>query len=66
MSACGTTVVTGRSVKGEDVLALGVPTGEAVGSALRQIEEWWIGEDFRPGRDEALARLKEVIGLRAA
>ncbi|HEY7607659.1 MAG TPA: CCA tRNA nucleotidyltransferase [Alphaproteobacteria bacterium] len=53
-------------VKGEDVLALGVPTGEAVGSALRQVEEWWIGEDFRPGRDEALARLKEVIGPRAA
>lgn len=53
-------------VKGEDVLALGVPTGEAVGSALRQVEEWWIGEDFRPGRDEALARLKQVIGARAA
>ena len=53
-------------VKGEDVLALGVPIGEAVGSALRQIEEWWIGEDFRPGRDEALARLKQVIGPRAA
>jgi len=53
-------------VKGEDVLALGVPTGEAVGSALRQVEDWWIGEDFRPGRDEALARLKQVIGPRAA
>jgi len=53
-------------VKGEDVLALGVPTGEAVGSALRQIEEWWIGQDFRPGRDETLARLKQVIGPRAA
>jgi poly(A) polymerase len=53
-------------VKGDDVLALGVPTGEAVGTALRQIEEWWIGEDFKPGRDEALARLKQVIGPRAA
>jgi poly(A) polymerase len=53
-------------VKGEDVLALGVPTGEAVGSALRQVEDWWIGEDFRPGRDEALARLKQMIGPRAA
>jgi poly(A) polymerase len=53
-------------VNGEDVLALGVPTGEAVGSALRQVEEWWIGEDFRPGRDETLARLKQVIGPRAA
>jgi poly(A) polymerase len=53
-------------VKGEDVLALGVPTGEAVGRALREVEEWWIGEDFRPGRDEALARLEQVIGPRAA
>jgi poly(A) polymerase len=53
-------------VKGDDVLALGVPTGEAVGSALRQVEEWWIGEDFRPGRQETLARLRQVIGSRAA
>jgi poly(A) polymerase len=53
-------------VKGEDVLALGVPTGEAVGTALRQIEEWWIGEDFKPGRDEALQRLKQVVGPHAA
>jgi poly(A) polymerase len=53
-------------VKGEDVLALGVPTGEAVGSTLRQIEEWWIGEDFKPGRDEALARLKQVVTPPAA
>jgi poly(A) polymerase len=53
-------------VKGDDVLALGVPTGEAVGSLLRLIEDWWIERDFRPGREETLIRLKQVIGPRAA
>ncbi len=53
-------------IKGDDVLALGVPTGEAVGSLLRLIEDWWINEDFRPGRDELLARLKQLIGRRVA
>ena len=53
-------------VKGDDVLALGVPTGEAVGSLLRLIEDWWIEKDFKPSREEALIRLKQVIGPRAA
>ena len=53
-------------VKGDDVLALGIPAGEAVGQALKQVEEWWVGEDFRPDRAAALARLKQVIGPRAA
>ena len=53
-------------VKGDDVLALGVPTGEAVGSLLRLIEDWWIERDFRPSREEALIRLKQVVGPRAA
>jgi poly(A) polymerase len=53
-------------VKGDDVLALGVPTGEAVGSLLRLIEDWWIERDFKPSREETLIRLKQVIGPRAA
>jgi poly(A) polymerase len=53
-------------VKGDDVLALGVPSGEAVGSLLRLVEDWWIERDFRPSREEALSRLKQVIGPRAA
>ena len=52
-------------IGGDDVMALGVPGGEAVGAALKRIEAWWIGEDFRPGRAEALAQLKETIGPRA-
>jgi len=53
-------------VKGDDVLALGIPAGEAVGAALKQVEDWWIGEDFRPKREAALAYLKQVAGPRAA
>lgn len=53
-------------VKGDDILALGVPTGEAVGSLLRLIEDWWVEKDFRPSREEALIRLKQVVGPRAA
>jgi poly(A) polymerase len=53
-------------VKGDDVLALGVPTGEAVGSLLRLIEDWWIERDFKPSREEALIRLKQVVGPRVA
>jgi poly(A) polymerase len=51
-------------VRGEDVLALGVPTGEAVGLALRQIEDWWIGEDFHPQREQALEKLRTVVAAR--
>lgn len=45
-------------VKGRDVLALGVENGPAVGRLLRDVEDWWIENDFRPGRDECLAKLK--------
>ncbi|MCW5771457.1 MAG: CCA tRNA nucleotidyltransferase [Rhodospirillaceae bacterium] len=53
-------------VSGEDVLALGVPTGAAVGFALHRVEEWWMEADFRPQRDEALAVLRRVVGPRPA
>lgn len=45
---------------GADVLALGVAAGPAVGRMLASAEDWWIAEGFRPGRDEVLARLREL------
>ena len=45
-------------VKGRDVLALGVENGPAVGRLLRDVEDWWIENDFRPSRDECFAKLK--------
>ncbi len=66
LDACEAWEPVSLPVRGDDVLALGVPTGEAVGSLLRLIEDWWIERDFKPGREETLIRLKQVIGPRAA
>lgn len=45
-------------VKGRDVLELGVPPGPQVGEMLRRVEQWWEDNDYRPGREECLARLR--------
>lgn len=47
-------------VSGADALALGVRPGKRVGELLRALEAWWIESDFRPGRAECLARLREL------
>jgi tRNA nucleotidyltransferase/poly(A) polymerase len=35
-------------LSGRDVVELGVERGPLVGQMLRQIEQWWIGQDFAP------------------
>lgn len=47
-------------VTGNDVLALGMEPGEAVGDLLARLEDWWITEDFTPGREDCLAKLKAL------
>ena len=47
-------------VRGGDVTALGVPPGRRVGALLRAVEAWWEAGDFRAGRAETLARLREL------
>ena len=47
-------------ISGEDALALGLE-GPAVGRALEAVEAWWIENDFAPGRDDCLGRLREAI-----
>jgi poly(A) polymerase len=44
-------------VKGADALALGVPHGPEVGQLLAEVEQWWIDEDFKPDRKQALEKL---------
>lgn len=48
---------------GEDALNIGYPRGPAIGQALGVVEEWWIGEDFKPGRAECLKKLGERFGF---
>jgi poly(A) polymerase len=45
-------------VKGRDALALGAAPGAAVGDLLAQVEAWWVDADFRPSREDCLARLR--------
>ncbi len=52
-------------VGGEDVVALGVAEGPEVGRVLAQIEAWWEAGDYRAGRDEALAKLGELVDAAA-
>jgi poly(A) polymerase len=49
-------------VSGADVMAAGAPRGPKVGEALRTLEAWWIDGDFQADRDQALAKLKEIVG----
>ncbi|MCB1378915.1 MAG: CCA tRNA nucleotidyltransferase [Alphaproteobacteria bacterium] len=44
-------------VSGHDLINHGIAPGPAVGQTLRQLEDWWVASDFRPGRDELLQRL---------
>jgi len=46
-------------VGGDDALAAGLK-GPEIGQALRKLEEWWMAEDFQPGRDALLARLGKM------
>lgn len=48
-------------VAGRDLLELGLERGPRVGEVLRQIEAWWIAEDFRPGREDCLGFTRSLI-----
>lgn len=44
-------------LSGRDIVAAGVPAGPQVGEALREVESWWIEQDFLPGAQELIGRL---------
>ncbi|MDD3289079.1 MAG: hypothetical protein PHX43_08815, partial [Alphaproteobacteria bacterium] len=44
-------------VKGEDLVERGVAPGPQVGELLREIEAWWIEQNFKPSKDECLRRI---------
>lgn len=48
-------------VRGVDLVEMGLAAGPAVGDALRQLEIWWIGEDFAPDRCACLAESRRII-----
>jgi poly(A) polymerase len=50
---------------GRDVLALGVPSGPAVGALLGQVHRWWRDGGFTADRAACLARLEELAAERS-
>lgn len=47
-------------VSGEDLLALGLRQGPAIGQLLRRLEEAWIRSDFQLSHEDLIARAGEV------
>jgi poly(A) polymerase len=47
-------------LRGDDVAALGIAPGPAVGRLLLAVRRWWEEGDFAAGREGCLAKLKEL------
>jgi poly(A) polymerase len=47
-------------VKGRDLLALGLGRGPALGALLRDLELWWLEQDFRPDAAALLAKARDL------
>ncbi len=48
------------ALSGEDVMAAGVPPGPMVGAVLREVEAWWIDNDFIDDRLSIIEALKAI------
>ena len=48
-------------VSGRDLVAMGIPSGPAVGALLSRVEDWWIGAGFAPGREAALDYARGLV-----
>jgi len=46
---------------GRDVIALGQSRGPRIGQLLREVQQWWVENDFRPTHEDCLATLKRLI-----
>jgi poly(A) polymerase len=45
---------------GEEIMAAGVPKGPLVGQVMREVEDWWIDQDFLDDKLSVVERLKAV------
>jgi poly(A) polymerase len=48
------------ALDGNDVMAQGFEEGPEIGVLLRDVERWWVEQDFAPGRTALLERLKQA------
>ncbi len=50
-------------VGGDDLAALGVPSGFGMGRLLTGLEDWWVGRDFAPAKAVILDEAKRRLAL---
>jgi len=62
LEACDTWTGAVFPLSGDDVKALGISEGPAVGELLAAVEAWWEDGDYRASRDDCLAKLKSLAG----
>jgi poly(A) polymerase len=48
-------------LSGEEVVAAGAPRGPMVGAVLREVESWWVDNDFLQDKLSVVERLKAVV-----
>jgi poly(A) polymerase len=48
-------------VKGQDIMAMGLPHGPEIGRILGEVERWWEDEDYRPDRLACMERLSGIV-----
>jgi len=54
------------ALDGNDVMSLGIEEGPEIGALLRDVETWWVEQDFAPARPALLQRLKQSAKVRRA
>ncbi|MBL0941469.1 MAG: CCA tRNA nucleotidyltransferase [Alphaproteobacteria bacterium] len=47
-------------VKGQDLIQMEILPGPNLGEILKAVEEWWIDNDFKPNREDCLARVRAL------
>ena len=60
MAVAQTWAVPRLPLIGQEVMAAGVPEGPLVGQVLREVEDWWIDQDFTGDKLSIVERLKAV------
>jgi poly(A) polymerase len=48
-------------LKGRDALALGISPGPRMGALLREVEQWWERQGYRPGHPECIQQLQSLL-----
>lgn len=48
-------------IKGRDLIELGLRPGPRLGAVLAEVDRWWEAGDYQAGRDDCLAKARDLI-----